>query len=85
MEIDQSLVFPFLQGTVAKVDLGQSLKTLTGYFDGHPKSITEVVNLARTFEQCITSGNWTHHIAVNNFSQILTGYARTWLELIESV
>ena len=85
MEIDQSLVFPLLQGTVAKVDFGQSLKRLTGYFDGHPKLITEVGNLTRMFEQCITCGNWTHHIAVNNFSQILTGYARSWLELIESV
>ena len=66
MEVDQSLVFPLPQGSVAQVDFGQSWKALTGYFDGNPKTVTEVSNLVRNFEQCITSGNWTQHMAMNN-------------------
>ena len=84
MEVDTSLVFPLPQGTVAQIDFGSSWKTLTGYFDGKAKSSTEVLTLIRNFEQCVTSGNWTQHIAINNFSQILTGTARTWMELLQA-
>ena len=84
MEVDTSLVFPLPQGTVAQIDFGSSWKTLTGYFDGKAKSSTEVLTLIRNFEQCVTSGNWTQHMAINNFSQILTGTARTWMELLQA-
>ena len=84
MEVDQTQVYPLPEGVIAQVDFGQSWKQQTGYFDGFPKSITEVSNLVRSFEQAITSGNWTHHMACNNFQQILTGAAKTWLELVES-
>ena len=84
MEVDQTQVYPLPEGVVAQVDFGQSWKQQTGYFNGFPKSITEVSNLIRSFEQAITSGNWTHHMACNNFQKILTGAAKTWLELIES-
>ena len=79
MDLDTSLVFPLPQGSVAQVDFGQSWKTLTGYFDGNPKMSTEVSTLLRNFKQCITSGNWTQHMEINNFMQILTGTARTWM------
>ena len=84
MEVDQTQVYPLPEGVVAQIDFGQSWKQQTGYFDGFPKSITEVSNLIRSFEQAITRGNWTHHMACINFQQILTGAAKTWLELIES-
>ena len=84
MDVDTSLVFPLPQGSVAQADFGQSWKTLTGYFDGNPKTSTEVSTLLRNFEQCITSGNWTQHMAINNFTQILTGTARTWMELLQA-
>ena len=84
MEVDTSLVFPLPQGTVAQIDFGSSWKTLTGYFDGKAKTSTEVLTLIRNFEQCVTSGNWTQHMAINNFSQILTGTARTWMELLQA-
>ena len=84
MDVDTSLVFPLPQGSVAQVDFGSSWKSLTGYFDGNAKSSMEVSTLIRNFEQCITSGNWTQHMAINNFMQILTGTARTWMELLQA-
>ena len=83
MDVDTSLVFPLPQGSVAQVYCCQSWKTLTGYFDRNPKTSMEVSTLLRNFEQCITSGNWTQHMAINNFTQILTGTASTWMELLQ--
>ena len=84
MDVDQSLVYPLPQGSVAQVDFDQSWKSLIGYFDGNPKTITEVGNQIKMFEQCITSSNWTQHMETNNFSQILKGTAKMWLELLQA-
>ena len=84
MDVDQSQVFPLPPGAQAQVDFGHTWKQVTGVFNGEPKTLTEVANFVKNFERAIVSGNWTQLMTITNFSQVLVGDARTWLEITEA-